>query len=69
MIEAIRGEGLLLAVVLKDPEKVRDVVSNAPDHGLILDYFLFCDNAFRIAPPLTISNDDISEAAKGSLSF
>jgi acetylornithine/succinyldiaminopimelate/putrescine aminotransferase len=29
---------------------------------MILDYFLFCNNAFRIAPPLVISEDEISEA-------
>ncbi len=62
LISEIRGEGLLLAVKLKKPEQVRYIVSHAPDYGLILDYFLFCDDAFRIAPPLTISYDEISLA-------
>jgi len=55
----IRGEGLLLAVVPDRPEIIPTLVAKAPDHGLLLDYFLFCDTAFRIAPPLTISDDEI----------
>jgi acetylornithine/N-succinyldiaminopimelate aminotransferase len=64
LISAVRGEGLLLAVQLTDPEYVKFVVANAPDFGLILDYFLFCNNAFRIAPPLIISRDQISQACQ-----
>ncbi|HBH83105.1 MAG: aminotransferase class III [Bacteroidetes bacterium GWE2_41_25] len=57
-ISEVRGEGLLLAVELTNPEYVRVAVSKAPDYGLILDYFLFCNNAFRIAPPLTINEEE-----------
>jgi acetylornithine/succinyldiaminopimelate/putrescine aminotransferase len=64
LIKEIRGEGLLLAVRLADPEYVRYVIKNAPRYGIILDYFLFCDDAFRIAPPLTISNDEINTACR-----
>ena len=62
LITEIRGEGLLLAVQLKTPEAVIYAISHAPDHGLILDYFLFCPNAVRIAPPLIISNNEITDA-------
>jgi acetylornithine/N-succinyldiaminopimelate aminotransferase len=58
-IKAIRGEGLLLAVRLSDKEAVGYAVAHAPEHGLILDYFLFCSDSFRIAPPLTISDEEI----------
>jgi acetylornithine/N-succinyldiaminopimelate aminotransferase len=58
-IREIRGEGLLLAVSLPDDESVRYAVTHAPDFGLILDYFLFCSNSFRIAPPLTIKDEEI----------
>lgn len=58
-IAEIRGEGLLLAVQLKNPEAASRVVQRAPEYGLILDYFLFCSDAFRIAPPLTITGDEI----------
>ncbi|MCK7540686.1 MAG: hypothetical protein MZV63_62260 [Marinilabiliales bacterium] len=40
------------------------MVARAPEHGLMLDYFLFCDEAFRIAPPLTISPDEIHLACQ-----
>jgi acetylornithine/succinyldiaminopimelate/putrescine aminotransferase len=63
-ISGIRGEGLLLAVTLNEPESVRYIITHAPDHGLILDYFLFCDNAFRIAPPLTITPEEIKDACR-----
>jgi acetylornithine/succinyldiaminopimelate/putrescine aminotransferase len=64
LISEVRGEGLLLAVQLIDSEYVRFAISHAPDYGLILDYFLFCDNAFRIAPPLIISDEEISLACR-----
>ena len=38
--------------------------AHAPDYGLILDYFLFCNDAFRIAPPLIISNEEIKQACR-----
>jgi acetylornithine/N-succinyldiaminopimelate aminotransferase len=63
LISEVRGEGLLLAVKLIDPEYIHYVIANATDFGLILDYFLFCDDAFRIAPPLTISEDEIKKAS------
>jgi acetylornithine/succinyldiaminopimelate/putrescine aminotransferase len=58
IITEVRGEGLLLAVKVSDPAYVPYIVGHAPDYGLILDYFLFCSDAFRIAPPLTISEDE-----------
>ena len=60
----IRGEGLLLAVVPEQPGIIPAMVARAPEYGLMLDYFLFCDNAFRIAPPLTISDDEIRLACR-----
>jgi acetylornithine/succinyldiaminopimelate/putrescine aminotransferase len=62
LITEIRGEGLLLAVQLRTPEVVNYMISHAPEHGLVLDYFLFCPNAVRIAPPLIISTDEITDA-------
>jgi acetylornithine/N-succinyldiaminopimelate aminotransferase len=64
LIKEIRGDGLLLAVKLVDPVYIDYIIKHAPEHGLILDYFLFCDDSFRIAPPLTISDDEIIWACK-----
>ncbi|MDO9580974.1 MAG: aspartate aminotransferase family protein [Bacteroidales bacterium] len=62
LISEVRGEGLLLAVQLTASEYIRFIIAKAPDYGLILDYFLFCNDAFRIAPPLIISEDEILQA-------
>jgi acetylornithine/succinyldiaminopimelate/putrescine aminotransferase len=64
LVSGIRGEGLLLAVKLQSPELLKQVISRAPEHGLLLDYFLFSNDTFRVAPPLTISEDEILEACK-----
>ena len=64
LIKEVRGEGLLLAVRLTDPAYIKYVIKNAPGYGIILDYFLFCEDAFRIAPPLIISNEEILAACR-----
>ncbi len=68
-IKSVRGEGLLLAVQLRNREQVGRVVAKAPEYGLILDYFLFCNDAFRIAPPLVINDIEIKYACKQLLSL
>ena len=55
----VRGKGLMLAVQLDSAEKVKKCISSCINNGLITDWFLFCDNALRISPPLTISNEQI----------
>jgi acetylornithine/N-succinyldiaminopimelate aminotransferase len=62
LIEEVRGEGLFLAVKVTDPSCIHYIIAHAPDYGLVLDYFLFCDNAFRIAPPLIITAEEITQA-------
>ena len=62
LVTDVRGEGLLLAVQLINPAYIQYVINHAPDFGLILDYFLFCNNAFRLAPPLIINEDEITTA-------
>jgi len=64
LIAEVRGEGLLMAVQLTDPSYIEYVIAHAPEYGLVLDYFLFCDNAFRIAPPLIISENEIFRATE-----
>ena len=61
-ITAIRGEGLLLAIELSNKDYVGYAVNHAPEHGLLIDYFLFNDKAFRIAPPLVMSVKEAEES-------
>jgi acetylornithine/N-succinyldiaminopimelate aminotransferase len=60
LISEVRGEGLLLAIQLTDPVYVPYMVANACRHGLFIDFFLFCNNAIRLAPPLIIAEDEIT---------
>jgi len=60
-IREIRGKGLLLAVQLDNHEQVNKVISRALEEGIVLDWFLFCDSALRIAPPLIITVEQLRE--------
>ena len=64
LISEVRGEGLLLAVQLTDRVFVPYIVANAHRYGLIIDFFLFCDRALRLAPPLIITEDEIILACR-----
>ncbi|MDP4187876.1 MAG: aspartate aminotransferase family protein [Bacteroidota bacterium] len=61
-IKEVRGIGLFMAVQLEDFGEVKKVLAAALKKGIILDWFLFCDSAFRIAPPLIISEEEIKTA-------
>ncbi|MBN1184738.1 MAG: aspartate aminotransferase family protein [Bacteroidales bacterium] len=63
-IKEIRNEGLMMACQLEDGQQVRKVIQNCIQKGLITDWFLFCDSALRIAPALTISNEEIIKSCK-----
>lgn len=55
----IRQSGLLIAVELGTPERMYDVVTRLTETGYMTDWFLFCDTAFRISPPLTINREQV----------
>lgn len=59
MIKEIRQIGLMLGVEINEPYKTSDLISIFLKNGLIVDQFLFNNTSFRIAPPLTISKDEI----------
>lgn len=61
-IREIRGIGLMLCIQLDRFGQVEAVSKYCADNGVIIDWFLHCDTALRIAPPLTISDDDIAMA-------
>lgn len=63
-IAGIRGTGLLLAVLLPDNAFVLDVIQRCVSRGVITDWFLFCDRALRIAPPLHIALADLEQACR-----
>jgi acetylornithine/succinyldiaminopimelate/putrescine aminotransferase len=61
-VKEIRGKGLMLAAELGSFEAVRKTILQCLDKGLILDWFLFNNTAIRLAPPLTITQEEIAFA-------
>ncbi len=61
-IVEIRGTGMMLAVDLGDADRVQTVVHDCLAHGVLGFWFLSCPTAFRIAPPLTISEAEVEHA-------
>jgi len=58
-ISEIRGKGLLLAVELGNFDNVIKLVKTGMKEGFVTDWFIFHDSAFRIAPPLNITDEEI----------
>lgn len=61
-IREIRHAGLWLAVDLGDAARVQSTIQKCLGKGLLTDWFLFNDRSLRIAPPLTISLEEIEWA-------
>ncbi|MDE5638118.1 MAG: aspartate aminotransferase family protein, partial [Alistipes sp.] len=60
----IRRAGLLMAVELGRPERLYRMMELFAGRGILSDWFLFCDTAFRISPPLTLSDAEIRVSAR-----
>jgi acetylornithine/succinyldiaminopimelate/putrescine aminotransferase len=61
-IKSIRSKGLLIALEFDSAEYNKKIIRKCLNDGLIVDWFLFADNFMRIAPPLTISEEEIQLA-------
>jgi len=62
-IKEIRRKGLMFAVEFATAEEVGAIVSRCMEQGVITFYFLSCPESFRLAPPLNISYEDLTQAA------
>ncbi len=60
----IRRSGLLMAVELGKAEMLYQLMEIFKEVGVMSDWFLFCDTAFRISPPLTISEEQVDECCE-----
>jgi len=58
----VRSAGLLMAVELRSAEDVRNTIHHCLENGVLSDWFLFNDRALRIAPPLSIGEEEIEMA-------
>ncbi len=61
-IKAIRNQGLMMALEFESFDLLKLIIDRAIQLGVITDWFLFCDDSMRIAPPLTITTEQIQEA-------
>ncbi|MCW8312737.1 aspartate aminotransferase family protein [Sphingobacterium sp. InxBP1] len=61
-VREIRGLGLMMCLQLDSFEQVYQVSKYCADHGVMIDWYLHCETALRIAPPLTITESEIEKA-------
>jgi acetylornithine/succinyldiaminopimelate/putrescine aminotransferase len=67
-IREVRNCGLLMAVEFESFEVLKPIIDRAlAEQSILTDWFLFCDNSLRIAPPLTITEAEIDAAVAGLL--
>ncbi|MGI9532048.1 aspartate aminotransferase family protein [Lutimonas sp.] len=65
----IRGKGLMLAILLKEPELADYLILEGLKHGILLFWLLYEAKAVRITPPLTITEDEIKQGCELILSI
>ena len=63
-IKSINGKGLLLAIEFESYEQNKAIIDQCIENGIITDWFLFNSHSMRIAPPLTITEEEIALACK-----
>ncbi len=61
LVKEIRQIGLMFAIDLETEEITQKVVERCMERGIITFWFLSCPASFRLAPPLTISFEEIEE--------
>lgn len=61
-ILGISGMGMMWAIEFKDFEQNKRIIDRCIQKGVITDWFLFAPHKLRIAPPLTITKDELINA-------
>jgi acetylornithine/succinyldiaminopimelate/putrescine aminotransferase len=62
IIKEIRSSGMMMAVELTKRKYLKHVVNYAIENGALIDYFIFNDRSFRLAPPLIYEIDQLDNA-------
>ena len=62
-IVEVRRIGMMFAVEFESADLVYKIVDKCLEKGVIAFFFLSCPESFRLAPPLTISEEEIKVAA------
>jgi acetylornithine/succinyldiaminopimelate/putrescine aminotransferase len=63
-VKAIRRKGLMIAIEFEDTDFNFKCIRKCIEKGVIVDWFLFCDTAMRISPPLIITEREIEKACE-----
>lgn len=63
-IKEVRNKGLMMAVEFENFDTLKPIIDRAISKGVITDWFLYCDNSMRIAPPLIITEEEIRQACE-----
>ncbi len=63
-VKEVRRKGLMFAIEFETAEEVAQIVKYCLENGVITFWFLSCPNSFRIAPPLTITDEEIKKACR-----
>jgi len=58
----VRSQGLMMAIAFDDFATNKKVIDALIEQGIFTDWFLFASHCLRIAPPLTITPTEISQA-------
>jgi acetylornithine/N-succinyldiaminopimelate aminotransferase len=61
-IISVRSRGLMIAVEFTSFEENKKIIDACISAGVFTDWFLFASHCMRIAPPLTISKEEIEKA-------
>lgn len=63
-ILGIKHKGLWMSLQFATPEITKKIAANCVANGVITDWFLFAENRIRIAPPLSITMDELQSAVQ-----
>ena len=63
-IKEIRGIGFMMCIQLDTFYQVENISKYCADKGVMIDWFLHCETALRLAPPLIISEEEIKIACQ-----
>lgn len=61
LIKEVRSSGLMIGVELVSAELLTPLIDKVIGNGVLIDYFLFNNVSFRIAPPLIIDESQIRD--------
>lgn len=62
IVKEVRSQGLMMAVEITKRKYLKHAVSKAFELGVLVDWFLFNNRSFRLAPPLIISKSELDRA-------